>query len=102
MSPADRSGALGVDSQGDRIVGLARQDDVLEVEDDVGDVLGDTGDGVELVEGLVEPDHCDRRAGHGGEQGAAERVADRVAEAGLERPDGELLTMLIVRSEGFD
>ena len=30
--------------------------EVLEVQDDVGDVLGDAGDGVELVERVVEAD----------------------------------------------
>ena len=33
---------------------IGREHDVLEVQDDVGDVLGDAGDRVELVEGVVE------------------------------------------------
>ena len=84
--------AADVEAQGDRLVAVADEDDVLQVQDDVGDVLGDTGDGVELVEGVVEADLGDGGAGDRRQQGAAQRVADGVAEAGLERADGEPLT----------
>ena len=91
----DVVGPALVEAQGHGLVGLAPQHEVLEVEDEVGDVLLDPGDDVELVEGLVEPDLGDGRAGDGREQGAAQAVAERVAEAGLERRDGELLRVAL-------
>ena len=36
------------------------------------------------------------------QQDAAQRVADRVAEAGLERADGEALTVVLLVADGFD
>ena len=91
VAGGDGGRALDVDAAGHRVGRLRRDDDVLEVEDDVGDVLGDALDGVELVEGVVEAHHRDRRAGDRRQQGAAQRVAEGVAEAGLERADGEAL-----------
>ena len=64
-------------------------DQLLEVQDEVGDVLLDAGHGGELVQDAVDPDAGDGRAGDGGQQRAPERVAERVAEAGLERLDDE-------------
>src|SRR5690606_27734091 len=55
--------ALHVEAQRDRLVGVHPQDEVLQVEDDVGRVLGDAGDRVELVEGVVEPHLGDGGAG---------------------------------------
>ena len=96
MSPAVTSaGPRTSRRQRDRLVASRREHDVLEVEDDVGDVLGDAGDGVELVERVVEADRRDGRAGDRRQQGAAQRVAERVAEAGLERADGEPLTVVV-------
>ena len=66
------------------------EDDLLEVEDDVADVLDDVGDGGELVQRALDADGRDGRALERGEQHAAERVADRDAEAALERLAGEL------------
>jgi hypothetical protein len=43
-----------VEAKGHRLVAVHPQDEVLQVQDDVGDVLGDALDGVELVEGVVE------------------------------------------------
>ena len=62
-----------------------REHEVLDVEDEVGDVLLDPGDHVELVERLVEAHLRDRGAGDRREQRAAKAVAEGVAEAGLER-----------------
>ena len=64
-------------------------DQVLQVEDDVGDVLADARQRRELVR-----DALDLHRGHGGalergEQHAAQRVAERVAEAAVERLDHE-------------
>ena len=94
--------AAHVEAQRHRLVGLAREHEVLEVEDDVGDVLGDAGDGVELVERVVEADLGDGRAGDRREQRAAQRVAERVAEAGLERADGEPLTVALLLADRLD
>ena len=78
------------------------QHEVLEVQDDVGDVLGDPVDGVELVERVVEAHLGDRGAGDRRQQRAAQRVAERVAEAGLERADGEPLTVAVCLAERLD
>ena len=67
------------------------QHEVLEVQDEVGDVFLHPGDRVELVERFVEAHLRDRGAGDRREQRAAQAVAERVAEAGLERRDDELL-----------
>ena len=67
------------------------QHEVLEVEDEVGDVFLHAGDHVELVQRFVEAHLRDRGAGDRREQRAAQAVAERVAEAGLERRDRELL-----------
>ena len=77
--------APDVEAQRDGLVAVDTHDEVLEVQDDVGDVLGDTRDGVELVQGVVEADLGDGRAGDRRQQRAAQGVAERVAEAGLER-----------------
>ena len=73
----------------DRLVVLGGDDEVLDVEDELGDVLLDTGDGGELVQDAVDADAGDRGTRDRGEQGAAQRVAERVAEARLEGLDDE-------------
>ena len=98
----DDGGAAHVDAQVDGLIRLRRQHDVLEVQDDVGDVFGDARDRVELVERLVEADRRDRRAGNRRQEGATERVAERVAETGLERTDLEALLIVALLAEGFD
>src|SRR6185295_16085706 len=70
-------------------VGVHADDEVLEVEDDVGDVLLDAGDGGELVGNALDANAGDGGAAQRGEQDAAEAVAERVAEALVERLDGE-------------
>ena len=94
--------AADVEAQGDRLVGVDVQHEVLEVQDDVGDVLGDAVDGVELVERVVEAHLRDGRAGDRRQQRAAQGVAERVAEAGLERADGEPLTVAVGLAERLD
>ena len=95
-------GALHVEAQLHRLVGVHDEDEVLEVEQDVGGVLGDALDGGELVELGVEPDVGDGGTGDGRQQGAPQRVAERVAEAGLERADGELLAVAFLLADGLD
>src|SRR5205085_11610757 len=75
--------------------GLRGQYEVLEVEDDVGDVFLDAGNRVELVEGVVEAHGGDRRARDRGQEGAAEAVAERVAEARLEGRNREALPVAL-------
>src|SRR5690606_26502671 len=94
--------ALLVEAQGDRLVAVADEDQVLQVEDDVGDVLGDPGDRVELVERVVEAQLGDRRAGDGRQERAAQGVAEGVTEAGLQRADGELLTVAFLFADRLD
>src|SRR4051794_19917490 len=79
------AGAGLAQHHGHRLVVLAGDHEALEVEDDLGDVFLDALDGGELVQGTL---HLD--AGHGGprdrgQQGATQRVAERVAEAGFQR-----------------
>ncbi len=102
VAGGDGGRATHVEAQVDRLVGDRGEHDVFDVEDDVGDVLGDAVDGVELVEGVVETDGRDRCAGDRRQQRATQRVAERVAEAGLERTDREPLLVVVLLADGFD
>src|ERR1700724_3493551 len=59
--------------------------DVLDVEHDVGDVLANAGDRGEFVQHAVDVHRLHRSALQRGQQDAAQRVAERLAEAALER-----------------
>ena len=59
--------------------------ELFQVQNDVGDVFHDAVDGGELVHRAVDLDGGDGRAFEGGEQHAAERVADGVAVTGFKR-----------------
>jgi hypothetical protein len=85
----DLTGAGLAQVRGDRLVALRGDDELLDVEDDLGDILLHARDGAELVQHAVDADAGDRRAGDRGQQAATQRVADRVAEAGLQRLDDE-------------
>src|SRR5690625_860975 len=78
-----------------RLVVLRGDHDVLQVQDDLGDVFLHTGDRGELVQHTVDADAGDRSSRDGGEQGAAQRVAQGVAETGLERLDDEPGAVLV-------
>jgi hypothetical protein len=82
---------------GDRLILLGTDHQFLEVEDDVGDVLLDTGHRGELVQHAVDADAGHRGTGDGGEQRAPQGVAQRVAEAGLQRFDHEPGTRFVDR-----
>ena len=102
VAGGDVGRSADVEADHDRLLGAGREHDVLQVQDDVGDVLGHAGDGVELVEGVIEAhrgDGCprDRR-----QQGTPQGVADGVAEARLERTDGELLAVPFGLARRFD
>src|SRR5207302_9211499 len=64
-------------------------DQVLEVEQDVGHVLADAWKGRELVRDTFDLDRGDSGALERREQHAAQRVAEGVAEAAVERLDHE-------------
>ena len=85
----DLTGSLLAQVHDGGLVVLARDDELLEVEDQVGDVLLHPGDGGELVQDAVDADARDGRAGDARQERAAERVAQGVAEARLERLDDE-------------
>jgi hypothetical protein len=83
------AGALLAQVHDDRLVVLAGDDELLDVEDELGDVLLHPRDGGELVQDAVDPDARDCGTGDGRQQRAAQGVAEGVAEAGLERLDDE-------------
>src|SRR5690606_36018594 len=72
VAGGDLSGALRVEAERHGLVAVADEDEILQVEDDVGDVLGDPGDRGELVQGVVEAELRDGRPGDGRQQGAAQ------------------------------
>ena len=63
------------------------RNEVLQVQDDVGDVLADARQGSELVRRPLDLDGRDGRALQGGEQHTAQRVAEGVTKAAVERLD---------------
>ncbi len=69
---------------------LGDDEDLLQVEDDVGHILDDAVDGLELVVDALDLDRADGAALDGAEQHAAEGIADRVAITGLEGLGDEL------------
>jgi hypothetical protein len=64
---------------------LHAQGDLLHVQHDVGHVLADASQAGELMQDILDLDRGDRRALKRGEQHATQRVAERQAEATLER-----------------
>src|SRR5215469_10981951 len=83
-----------------RLVLLRGDHELLEVQDDVGDVLGHPAHGRELVQYALDPDagHC--RAWDRRQQSPPERVADGVPESRLERLDDEPRPELVHRFFG--
>ena len=66
-------------------IALHLDGDVLDVEHDVGDVLAHAGDRGEFVQHAVDMHRLHRRALQRRQQNAAQRIAERHAEAALER-----------------
>jgi len=62
---------------------VAPDHEVFDVENEVGDVFADTGDGVELVQRIIEAHLRDRSAGNARKQRPPKRVAQGMSEAGL-------------------
>src|SRR5690606_32473609 len=65
----------------DGLVVLRGDDEVLDVEDDRGDVLLDAGDGAELVQRALDADRGARGGGDGGRSGNPHGVADGLLQA---------------------
>src|SRR3954449_2379646 len=89
VTGGDLGRTLGLQVHRGRLLEVGAHDQLLEVQDDVGDVLGDLGNRRELMQHAVDPDRRDRRPGDRRQQRAAERVPNRVAEPRLERLDRE-------------
>jgi hypothetical protein len=81
--------ARAPDAAVDLVLPLELHAQLLEVQDDVGDVLVDPLERVELVRRALDLHGGDRGALDRGEQHAPQAVADRVPEAALERLDDE-------------
>jgi hypothetical protein len=96
------TGAGALEPHCDGLLALTGEDHVLEVQDQIGDVLHDTGDGVELVEGVVETHLGDRCARDRRQQRAAQRVPNGVPEPWFEGTDREALTVVVFVAEGLD
>lgn len=80
----------GLKGERDWLALLGDKENLLEVEDDIGDVLGNALNALELVLHPLNLDRGDSTAFDGAEEDTAEGIADRVAEAGLERLGDEL------------
>src|SRR5450830_710335 len=85
----DSAATLLAQVHDDGLVVLRGDHELLDVEDDLGDVFLHTRDRRELVQNAIDADGRDCGPRDRGEQGPTERVAERVAEAGLEGLDGE-------------
>jgi hypothetical protein len=85
----DRTRTRLAQIHGDRFVLLGGDDQVLEIEDDLRDVLDHARDRGELVQVAVDLDRGHCCTWDGRQERTPDRVAQRVAEAGLERLDGE-------------
>ena len=78
----DDSRALLAQVSNNRLVVLGGNRQVLDVQDDLGDIFLDTRNRGELVQHAIDPDARDRGTGDGGEQGTAEGVSEGVTKPG--------------------
>src|SRR5258708_36352742 len=88
--------ALGVEQQGHGVLGEALEAELLQVEDDLGDVLFDVRDSGELMRDTVDLDRRDRRAPQGREQHTTKRVSECGAESWVQRLHVELAVVRAV------
>jgi len=91
-----------VDAQQLRLLGVNPKPDVLEVEDDIAHIFHYPGDGREFVHHTFDADRHDCCTLKGREEHAAKGVAQRVAEAALERLTGKLPVALGLRIVGLE
>src|SRR5262249_20850589 len=82
---ADHAALVAVDANGARLLAGVLHHQALDVEDDVGDVLDPAGDGGDFVLHALDLDLGNGAALKAGQQDTAQAVADRHAEAALER-----------------
>ena len=90
VAGGDRAFLVDLDVEFERFALVGDEENLLQVQHDVGDVFDDAVDGLELVVHAVDLDGADGGAVNGAEEHAAKGVADRVAVAGLERLGDEL------------
>src|SRR5580658_4216926 len=90
----DDARLVDVKVEGLGAVAVELERNLLQVEDDVGRILDDAGDRLELVQHTLDLDGGDCRALDGREQRAAQRVADGSAEPALKRLRGELAVVV--------
>jgi hypothetical protein len=90
VAGADRARALLRQAQLGLVTRVEAQRDQLQVEQDVDDVFLHAFDAGVFVQHAVDFDFRDGTARHRGQQHAPQRVAERVAEAPLERFDRDL------------
>src|SRR5262249_27247068 len=83
----DHALVVPLNTDGARRITVVFDNQALDVEDDVGHVLDDAGNGADLVLYALDFDTGDRAAFEAGQQHAAQAVADRDAETALERLD---------------
>ena len=89
----DDAGLVGAEVEGLGAFAVELEGNLLEVEDDVGRVLNDAGDGLELVQHALDADGGYGSALDRGEQGAAKCVADGGTEAALKGLRGKLAVL---------
>ena len=82
--------ALELHDRAALVVGVTGEVELLEIQDDVGDVFSDARDRRELVEHALDLDRGDRGATDRRQQDPAQRVAERLAVTALQRLRDEL------------
>src|SRR5580698_4124282 len=90
----DDAWLVGVKIEGLGAVAVELEGNLLEIEDDVGRILDDASDRLELVQDTLDLDGGDSSALDRREQRAAQRVADGGAEPALKRLRGELAVVV--------
>ena len=86
---SDDAPLVAVDAESSRLFAGVLHHETLDVEDDVGDVLDNAGDGADLVLHALNLDAGDGAAFQAAEQDAAQAVANGDAEAAFERLGAE-------------
>ena len=85
ITGGDGAGASDIDEELHRLAFMRDEEDLLQVEDDVGDILHDPVDALKLVVDSVDLDRRDGRALDRAEKHAPEGVADGMSVAGFKR-----------------
>ena len=94
----DGAGPVDIEGQifGIRGFVIDLEDEILEIQDDGGDVLIAALDGREFVTDAFDLNRIDGRAGKGAEEDAAKRVSKRNAETSFKRGDEEFRVIALV------